>query len=274
MSRQMGIPAKKRFGQHFLRDTGILDRIIRGIDPSPQDTLIEIGAGRGALSVRLAPLVSYLLAIELDRDCIPILEDELGPFPSAKVLNQDFLKLEGPPVLPGLSIRKTRVVGNLPYNISTTIIERVLAWNPPVWDMTAMVQMEVAQRIVAVPCTKEYGFFSLLCQHAAEVKLLFRVPPQCFVPRPKVMSAVLTLRPKPRSWSIDLDDVFIRVVKAAFSYRRKTLANSFLLSNLDAQLVSSCLERAGLTGGERAEELTLAQYEKLAVEFHNTRLFS
>jgi len=255
---------KKRFGQHFLRDTGVLDRIVRWIHPAPDDVFLEIGAGDGSLSCRLAPGIARLLAVEIDADRMPRLKEVLQPFPSATVIEGDILQLD----LSGLVAKnlalgsQLRIAGNLPYNIATAIIEKLLHDRLPVQDMYFMVQLEVAQRITAHPCSRQYGFLSVDCQHHAEVHFGFKVSPACFVPRPQVSSAMISLRPNKAcfEWAPE----FEAIAKAAFSYRRKTLANSLARHPVFGKAVHDFLSRAGIDGGRRAEELSVQEYEHLA----------
>jgi 16S rRNA (adenine1518-N6/adenine1519-N6)-dimethyltransferase len=261
---------KKRFGQHFLRDRGVVDRIVRWIQPASNDLFLDIGAGDGALSLYLAPAVPRLLAIEIDADCIPHLENALAPFPSAVVIAGDILKLDlAEIVAPYLKPdTRLRIAGNLPYNISTVIIEKLLRIDLPVHDLAFMVQLEVAQRITALPGTKDYGYFSLVCQHRSDVRLGFKISPACFVPRPKVSSAMVSFHLKPKIWDSALESDFEAMGKAAFSYRRKTLENSLSRNPVLGNGSSLLLSRAGINGSRRAEELSVLEYEHLAQTYH------
>jgi 16S rRNA (adenine1518-N6/adenine1519-N6)-dimethyltransferase len=265
---------KKRFGQHFLRDTGVIDRIVRLIQPSSHDVFLDIGAGDGALSLRLAPSVSRLLAIEIDADCIPPLEEALAPFPSATVVAGDILQLDlkellSPHLPPGMQVR---IAGNLPYNIATAIIEKMLHAELPVADMTFMVQLEVAERITAKPGTRDYGSFSVDCQHHSDVRFGFKVSSACFVPRPKVSSAMVSFRPKPSTLDPAFEDDFEALCRAAFNYRRKTLENSLSRHPVFGKVVSLLLERAGINGSRRAEQLSVQEYENLARAFYKLKM--
>ncbi len=255
---------KKRFGQHFLRDSGTLERIVRLIRPRPEDRVLEIGAGQGALSVRLAPLVARLIALEIDRDCIAPLRAALEPFPSAVVEQGDILTHDLSELATHLEGKKLRLVGNLPFNIATTIIERILESDLPVEDMIVMAQLEVAQRIAAFPGSRDYGYFSIYCQHRADVRIEFKVSPACFVPRPRVTSAMVTLRPKPRAFDPALEKRFQELAKAAFSHRRKTLANSLTNHPEFAAITHRLLSVTGIDGVLRPEQLSVADYERLA----------
>ena len=263
---------KKRFGQHFLRDKGVIDRIIRWIGPESRDLFVEIGAGDGALSVRLAPSVAGLIAIEVDRDCIPLLKRNLEIFESASVVEADVLQLDlARLVLPCLEKgRKLRFAGNLPYNISTAIIEKVLHSRLPVEDMSFMVQQEVARRITAQPGSREYGYLSVFCQHCSEVRMGPRVSPACFVPRPQVNSAMVSFHPKAHRDEPELESDFESLGKAAFAYRRKTLENSLRRHPTIGQFSHSLLNRAGMDGSRRAEQLSVQEYESLARVLHDS----
>jgi len=258
--------AKKRLGQHFLKDAGALDRIVRWIAPAADQVFIEIGAGLGALSVRLAEKAGALVAVELDGDCIPILEETLAPFDSASVVHGDILGI-GLADLAGKYLRagqNLRVAGNLPYNIGTAVIGKLLRSGIPIDAMFFMLQLEVAERILAQPGTREYGFLSVLSRHHAEARMGFKVSPACFAPRPKVMSAVISLHPKPREKNAEWEADFEELVKACFAHRRKTLANSLSKSARFGGIIAGLLEKAGIDGARRAESLAVGEYERLA----------
>jgi 16S rRNA (adenine1518-N6/adenine1519-N6)-dimethyltransferase len=268
--------AKKRFGQHFLRDTGVLDRILRWIHPSPEELFLDIGAGDGALSTRLAPEVSRLLAIEIDSDRIPLLRTSLAAYAAATVIPGDILQLDleelvAPYLQPG---GRLRIAGNLPYNIATAIIEKLLHATLPIADMTFMVQLEVAKRITAVPGTREYGYFSVECQHHADVRFGFKVSPACFVPRPKVVSAMIAFQPKPSALDSAIEPDFEIITKAAFSHRRKTIENSISRHPLLGSLSRRLLRLAGIDGSKRAEQLSVQDYEHLTRTYHTMRVTS
>lgn len=257
--------AKRRFGQHFLEDTGVLDRIVCCLAPSAEDVFLEIGAGRGALSGRLAERVRRLIALEIDSDCLPILGERLAQHPSAVIELGDILEVDLEAlVLPHLESGSTlRVAGNLPYNIATAIIERLLYSSLHLHDLHFLVQLEMAQRIIAIPGTRAYGYYSVLCQHRAEASLSFRIGSGSFRPRPKVVSAMIALKPRRRSSDTEADMAFIRVVKAAFGHRRKVIVNSLRRSPLHADW-DSLLDRAGIDGRRRPEEVSVQEYECLA----------
>jgi len=268
-SNELGL--KKRLGQHFLRDTGVLERIVRWIKPASDDIFLDIGAGDGALSVGLAPRVARLLAIEVDADCIPELQRALARFGNATVIVGDILQLDLAELVSPHSQhnRKLRVAGNLPYHIATAIIDKLLHSLLPIEDLFFMVQLEVAQRIIACPGSRQYGFLSVHCQHHSDIQMGFKVSPACFVPRPRVSSAILSFRPKPASrdpfWEVDFD----ALAKAAFSYRRKTLENSLCKHPVFGKISQALLSQADIDGSRRAEALSLSEYERLVHVFHS-----
>ncbi|MGD0307710.1 MAG: 16S rRNA (adenine(1518)-N(6)/adenine(1519)-N(6))-dimethyltransferase RsmA [Acidobacteriota bacterium] len=264
---------KKRYGQHFLRDTGILDRIVTMIQPGPADLMLEVGAGDGALSRRLAPRVLRLFALELDRDLIPDLQEALAPCPNAEVIKGDVLRVDlcallGQFLHPDI---KLRIAGNLPYNIGTAIIERLIELRLPIADMVFMLQRETAMRINAVPRSQDYGFFSVYCQHHCEIEMGFRVSPACFVPRPKVQSAMIRLRPRMRNSDAGIEADFLVLAKAAFAHRRKKLANSLRYHEGIAPMADEILATAGVDGSCRAEDLGVEIYEELVRVWHSMK---
>jgi 16S rRNA (adenine1518-N6/adenine1519-N6)-dimethyltransferase len=266
MSSPAGFIYKKRFGQHFLRDTGVLDRIVRLISPSPRDILLEIGAGDGALSVRLSPHVSRLFAVERDTECLPALTRALEPFSSASVVAGDILAMDIGGLLKSYSGSHTvRVAGNLPYNIATAIIDNLLSLDLQASDMTFMLQLEVARRVTAAPGSGDYGLLSVSSQHRADIRFAFAVSPACFVPRPRVTSAIVVFQPRRPRWEARLEERFREILAAAFAYRRKTLANSLRRHPILGPIAEELLTEAGIDGARRAEELSVQEYEKLAL---------
>ncbi|MBS0192995.1 MAG: 16S rRNA (adenine(1518)-N(6)/adenine(1519)-N(6))-dimethyltransferase RsmA [Proteobacteria bacterium] len=247
---------KKHFGQHFLHDDAIIERIVRAIDPRPGDRLVEIGPGQGALTLPLLRCHGALTAIELDRDLIAPLH-ALGPehaltIIQADVLNVDFSALAGD--------GRLRLVGNLPYNISSPILFHALDHAAHIIDMHFMLQKEVVDRMAATPGSKVYGRLSVMLQAYCEVLPLLDVPPAAFRPPPQVDSAVVRLIPRPAA-TIGIDDrgLFANVVRDAFGQRRKTLRNA--LGNVcDAEAIAA----AGLSPSARAEQVEVAGFVALA----------
>jgi 16S rRNA (adenine1518-N6/adenine1519-N6)-dimethyltransferase len=260
------MPVRKRFGQHFLHDPGVIRRILEAIAPEPGQRLVEVGPGRGALTWDLLQRARGLDVIEIDRDLARALEHDPRAGPGLRIHVQDVLDMDF------LALRGTgaplRVVGNLPYNISTPLMFHLLGQHAAIADMYFMLQKEVVDRITAQPDTKEYGRLTIMVAAAAEAETLFDVGPGAFTPQPRVRSAIVKLRPSraPR-FDIGADGVLRSLVTAAFSHRRKTLRNG-LKSLLSAQEIESC----GIDPQMRPETLTPAQFGLLAS--HYTRLYS
>jgi 16S rRNA (adenine1518-N6/adenine1519-N6)-dimethyltransferase len=248
---------KKQLGQHFLHDPDIIDRIVRAIDPQPGDTLVEIGPGAGAITLPLLRRHGTLRVIEFDRDLLAPLQrlgDGAGRLEivHADVLDVDFSALAGATPI--------RLVGNLPYNISSPILFHAIEHAAVIRDMHFMLQKEVVDRMAAAPGNKVYGRLSVMLQAACHVTPLFRVPPGAFRPPPKVDSAVVRLLPRaPQEVGLDDPAMFARVVKAAFAQRRKTLRNA-----LDTVCDAEALHQAGISPTARAETVAVADFIVLA----------
>ena len=252
---------RKRFGQHFLHDPGVIRRIIEAVAPIPGQRIVEVGPGRGALTWSLLERAQRLDAIEIDRDLAQALTSD----PRARgglhvhvenVLDTDFVRLRG-------AGEPLRIVGNLPYNISTPLLFRLLAQRAAISDMYFMLQKEVVERMAAQPGTKAYGRLTVMLAAAAEVDALFDVGPGAFKPRPKVWSAIVRLRPSetPR-FDSGRNGALRTLVTTAFSHRRKTLRNS-LLGLLTAEQIQSC----GIDPQLRPETLAPAQFGLLAAHY-------
>ena len=251
------IYARKRFGQHFLHDRSVLERIVREVDPRPDDALLEIGPGRGALTEMLVGRSKSLDAVEIDRDLAALLRQRFGSAAGFQLHDSDALKFD----LAELSRQRgarLRVIGNLPYNISTPLLFHVAAAHEHIVDLHVMLQKEVIDRIAAAPGSGEYGRLTVMLAPWFEARHLFDVGPGAFTPAPRVWSAVarLTVRREP---TFALPRAFARTVSAAFSHRRKTLRNA-LRSLLDAEAIVA----AGIDPGVRPETLSPAQFAALA----------
>lgn len=250
--------ARKRFGQNFLIDTSIIDRIIQGINPQPEDKLVEIGPGLGALTCPLLSTTGKLDVIELDRDIVPKLKKNCGDRGELTIHNQDVLTFD----FASLSDeqKKLRIVGNLPYNISTPIIFHLVKYTNIISDMHFMLQKEVVNRLAATPGNSSYGRLSVMAQYHFRVTPLFLVPPESFEPRPKVDSAIVCLKPHTEKTVIVEDEqAFAGLVKQAFSQKRKTLKNT-----LKNYCSVEQLEAVHIKPSQRAEELTLKQFADLS----------
>jgi 16S rRNA (adenine1518-N6/adenine1519-N6)-dimethyltransferase len=252
--------ARKRFGQHFLHDRSVLDRIVREIAAGPDDALVEIGPGHGALTEKLIGQGRSLDAVEIDRDLAAALRTRWGSQPGftlheADALDYDFkaLALTRPP-------HRLRVIGNLPYNISTPLLFHLAAAHESIMDLHVMLQKEVIDRIAAAPDSDSYGRLTVMLAPWFEAKHLFDVGPGAFTPPPRVWSAVarLTVRREP---AFPLPPAFARTVSVAFSHRRKTLRNA-LRSVMDIEAIVA----AGVDPGARPETLSPADFARLAAQ--------
>jgi len=248
---------KKRFGQHFLHDASILRRIVQAIAPKAGDRVVEIGPGDGALTLPLLRELGRMTVIELDRDLIPRLRAAAEGVGELEIVNTDVLGVDFGALARGAPLR---VVGNLPYNISSPILFHCIEHIDAIGDMHFMLQKEVVERMAATPGGKVYGRLSVMLQLACRVEPLLDVPPAAFRPPPKVDSAVVRLTPLPAAQRPQVDaDTIARVVKAAFGQRRKTLSNALR----DVMPVES-IDAAGVDPRARAEQLTPAQFVALA----------
>lgn len=248
--------AKKRFGQNFLVDTNVIDKIVRSINPKPADHVIEIGPGLGALTQPLLGTLSRLDVIELDRDVIPRLQELAGSeklyIHNTDVLSFDFTSF----AQSNFQNEKLRIIGNLPYNISTAVLFHLIRHRNIIRDLHFMLQKEVVERIAAPAGSPDYGRLSVMMQLHFNICPLFTVPPQCFRPAPKVESATIRLQPKTECPVSDNEHAdFESLVKQAFSQRRKTLRNTLKNTCTAAQL-----EAAGIDPGKRPQELGVNDY--------------
>ncbi|MEE8339046.1 MAG: 16S rRNA (adenine(1518)-N(6)/adenine(1519)-N(6))-dimethyltransferase RsmA [Xanthomonadales bacterium] len=249
--------ARKRFGQNFLTDPMVIQRIVDTIAPQPDELFIEIGPGRGALTIPLINTGIELLLVEIDRDLAARLAAQFRIHPGVHVHTGDALKMDFAAIADN---RPFRLVGNLPYNISTPLLFHVLKWSELIRDMHFMLQSEVVKRMAAAPGTKAWGRLSIMCQYLCEIVPLFTVPAESFTPVPKVQSGIVKLIPhRQPPVQIASKETFDRLVIQAFSMRRKTLRNS-LRGLLDVSLIES----AGIDPGLRAEALGLKQFADLA----------
>jgi 16S rRNA (adenine1518-N6/adenine1519-N6)-dimethyltransferase len=256
--------AKKRLGQHFL-EPAWADKLVQAVAPRAGDRFVEIGPGRGALTLRLAPAVAHVTAVEVDRDMSTALIPHAPP--NVSVIEQDFLAFD----LAGAAGGGVRIVGNLPYNLSTPILFKILQARrdgAAVIDATLMLQREVAERIEAPPGTKDYGTLSVFVQLRATVTRLLSLPPGAFRPMPKVHSAVIRLEFRAPSVVLSDEATFERLVRTVFTRRRKTIVNA-LKPFADARGVDAraAAAAAGIDGRRRPETLQLAEFARLADVF-------
>ena len=248
---------RKRFGQHFLHDRNLVDRMVRTLALKQDDTVVEIGPGRGALTYPLLEDLPHLHVVELDRDLITLLRQENTP-DRLSIHESDALKFDFRTLKP--ADKPLRVVGNLPYNISTPLIFHLLSQSDAISDMTFMLQKEVVDRLTASPGTRDWGRLSIMVQYYCQADYLFFVPPGAFSPPPKVDSAVVRLLPYPTlPHPADDEDHLRRLVAQAFTQRRKAIRNS-----LKSLVSLEQFEAAGIDAGLRPDQLSVADYVALA----------
>ncbi len=259
---------QKKFGQNFLIDEHVLDKIIRAAEITKDDYVLEIGPGIGTMTQYLACAAREVTAVEIDRALIPILEDTLKEYDNVSIINEDILKVD----IAALAKEKNggrpiKVVANLPYYITTPIIMGLFESHVPLESITVMVQKEVADRMQVGPGTKDYGALSLAVQYYAEPYIVANVPPNCFMPRPAVGSAVirLTRYQKPPVEVMD-EKLMFRLIRASFNQRRKTLANGLKNSgelNLSKEVITAAIEKLGKGSSVRGEALDLEEFARL-----------
>lgn len=263
---------QKKFGQNFLIDPHVLDKIIAAAQISKDDCVLEIGPGIGTLTQYLAENARQVVAVEIDSNLIPILEETLKDYPNVTVINEDILKVD----MEGLAKeynqgRPIKVAANLPYYITTPIIMRLFEQQVPVDNITVMVQKEVADRMQAGPGSKDYGALSLAVQYYASPYIVANVPPNCFIPRPNVGSAVIRLtRHKEPPVKVKDEKLMFRLIRASFNQRRKTLQNSLNNSpelSYTKEQIGQAIGSLGLGATVRGEALTLEQFGALADYF-------
>ena len=264
-----GFTTQKKFGQNFLIDTHVLDKIIRAANITKDDMILEIGPGIGTMTQYLAEAAGKVIAVEIDKNLIPILEDTLSDYDNVRVINDDVLKVD----LRKLADeenggRPVKVVANLPYYITTPIIMGLFENGVPVESITVMVQKEVADRMQTGPGNKDYGALSLAVQYYADPYIVANVPPNCFMPRPNVGSAVirLTRHAVPPVQVKDEDQMF-EIIRASFNQRRKTLANGLNNSDklkLPKEVIIEAIEQLGKGAAVRGEALTLEEFARLS----------
>ena len=260
---------QKKFGQNFLIDGHVLNKILAAADITKNDFVLEIGPGIGTMTQYLAEAARHVCAVEIDKLLIPILEETLAGYSNVEILNEDILKVDIAALVEKKNGGKPiKVVANLPYYITTPIIMGLLEGHVPVESITVMVQKEVAQRMQAQPGSKDYGALSLAVQYYCEPYIAANVPPNCFMPRPKVGSAVIRLKTfeKPPV-NTSNEALMFRLIRASFNQRRKTLVNGLNNSpelDFSKDEITGALEELGVSPNVRGEVLTLRQFARLA----------
>ena len=260
---------QKKFGQNFLIDTRVLDKIIDSAEITKDDCVLEIGPGIGTMTQYLAERAGAVVAVEIDKALIPILEDTLSAYDNVTVINDDILKVDVNKIVEEKNQgRPIKVVANLPYYITTPIIMGLFENHVPLQSITIMVQKEVADRMQVGPGTKDYGALSLAVQYYAKPEIVANVPPNCFIPRPNVGSAVirLTRYEKPPVFVEDEKKMFA-IIRASFNQRRKTLVNGLTNAadlHISKEQITQVLETLGWSATIRGEALTLEQFAQLS----------
>lgn len=260
---------QKKFGQNFLIDTRVLEEIIDAAEITKDDFVLEIGPGIGTMTQYLCEAAREVVAVEIDTNLIPILKDTLSAYDNVEVLNQDILKVDIASLAKERNNDKPiKVVANLPYYITTPIIMGLFESHVPIDSITIMVQKEVADRMQEGPGSKEYGALSLAVQYYAKPEIVVNVPPSCFMPQPKVGSAVIRLTRHEQS-PVEVEDekLMFQVIRASFNQRRKTLANglnNFGSFGLSKEEIQSCIEELGVPVNIRGEALSLEQFAELS----------
>ena len=260
---------QKKFGQNFLIDTHVLDKIIRSAEISRDDMVLEIGPGIGTMTQYLACAAGKVIAVEIDRALIPILEDTLEGYDNVRVINGDILKIDLPKLVEEENGgRPIKVVANLPYYITTPIIMGLFEGDVPLKSITVMVQKEVADRMQAGPGSKDYGALSLAVQYYAKPYIAANVPQNCFMPRPRIGSAVIRLeRYETPPVEVKDEKLLFSIIRASFNQRRKTLANGLKNSaELDfaKEEIEAAIEKLGKGASVRGETLTLEEFAELS----------
>lgn len=259
---------QKKFGQNFLIDEHVLNKIIRSAGVSKDDVVLEIGPGFGTMTQYLAENAKEVIAVEIDKTLIPILHETLAEYDNVTIINEDILKVD----INAIAMEKNggkpiKVVANLPYYITTPIIMGLFESHVPLDNITVMVQKEVAERMQAGPGTKDYGALSLAVQYYAKPYIAANVPPNCFIPRPNVGSAVIRLTKWENPPVKVNDDIFMfSLIRASFNQRRKTLQNSLVNGGVPVtkEQITAALEEMELSATIRGEALTLEQFAKLS----------
>ena len=260
---------QKKFGQNFLIDTHILEKIIDSAGITKEDCILEIGPGIGTMTQYLAESAREVIAVEIDKALIPILGDTLSVYDNVTVINDDILKVDINRIVEEHNGgRPVKVVANLPYYITTPIIMGLFEQNVPIESITIMVQKEVAERMQVGPGTKDYGALSLAVQYYASAKIVANVPPNCFIPKPNVGSAVIRLtRYEKPPVEVQDEKFMFAVIRAAFNQRRKTLVNALTNASniqISKEKILETLESMELSPTIRGEALTLAQFAQLS----------
>lgn len=272
--KRYGFHMTKSLGQNFLTDKAIIDQIIEGADIGPEDLVIEIGPGLGVITWEAAQTAKKVIAVEIDKKLLPILKETLADCPNVEILNQDILKTDVNKLIAEerkKGIGQVKILGNLPYYITTPIIMKLLEDGVEAESITVMMQKEVADRIQSLPGKKTYGAISAAVQYYCQPEIVAKVPRDVFIPQPNVDSAVLKLTVrKEKPVEVNDHDLFMACIKAGFGQRRKTLANSLTgINGVGKELAAEVLAACGIDSSRRAETLDLNEFAALSNELKN-----
>lgn len=257
----------KSLGQNFLIDTNVIDRILEGARVTEGDYVIEVGPGIGTLTKEMGRTAEKVVAIEIDKTLIPILEETLADFPNIEVINQDILKVDVQELVKAkLNGGPVKLIANLPYYITTPIVMKFLEEDIPVTDIVVMVQKEVADRMNAQPNSKDYGALSVAVQYYCDTEIVAKAPRHMFMPQPNVDSTVIGLHVREeKKYNVDNEDIFFKTVKASFGQRRKTLLNSLGgLGFLSKDQIKIALQEANIDEKRRGETLSIEEFASLS----------
>ena len=257
----------KSLGQNFLIDTNVIDRILKGARVQEGDYVIEVGPGIGTLTKEMGRTAEKVVAIEIDKTLIPILEETLADFPNIEVINQDILKVDVQELVKEkLNGGPVKLIANLPYYITTPIVMKFLEEDIPVTDIVVMVQKEVADRMNAQPNSKDYGALSVAVQYYCDTEIVAKAPRHMFMPQPNVDSTVIGLHVREeKKYNVDNEDIFFKTVKASFGQRRKTLLNSLGgLGFLSKDQIKIALQEANIDEKRRGETLSIEEFASLS----------
>lgn len=264
------ITAQKRFGQNFLTDEKILEKIVDAADITKDDLVLEIGPGTGALTGKLCERAGAVRAVEIDKKLIPVLEETLSGFDNLKIINSDIMKEDLNSLFADdeKKYRDRKIAANLPYYITTPVLMKILESHLPVSSVTVMIQKEVADRIKAGPGTKDYGSLSLAVQYYSKPHVVVNVPPECFFPRPGVGSVVLKMEIyEDKPVKTENEELMFRLIRAAFNQRRKTLVNAvknYEGLDFNRDEIEEAVKKIGKKVNVRGEELSLSEFAKMA----------
>lgn len=270
IKEKYGFKFSKNLGQNFLTDKNIIDKIIDGTQIDKEDTVIEIGPGIGVITAEAAEKAKKVVAVEIDKTLIPILEDTLSDYDNVKIINEDILKLDINKLIEDEHTGRVKIIGNLPYYITTPIIMKLLNEEVRAESITVMMQKEVADRIKATPGNKTYGAISVAVQYYCTVEKIADVPKTVFVPQPNVDSVVLKFKLREeKAAEVQNKELFFACIKAGFGQRRKTLLNSLqTIRGTSKEIIESSLKAAGIDPARRAETLSLEEFGKISNEVY------